>query len=360
MSTNLRLVGSVGPWLLAGAVFGLSGCSTDVSDDPSEEQSESVGSTEEALTSAPASMPNDGSCGFKVTSNYLSRRSGTGYLGELSLKNVSGPKAKSFEIFADLGGAGIRRRCLLADCTAVDGGYSFTEPLLVKLLGISQGATLPILYGSPDPYSSVTPYVISINGTKCDPVPPQITLTASSTLVTASGSLRLSAAASDNVAVRKVVFKRDGVDIGVDTTAPFTLDVAADATLNGRKAYTAVAYDPSGNSTTSAPVRVLTGIGNKFFGTAADTTADYSQLLTYFNQLTPGNAGKWGSVEATRNVMDWSKLDTAAAAFAECGDFDRAILWSKAALAAARTDADRSEVKSSLVLYEIGQPARVP
>jgi hypothetical protein len=57
---------------------------------------------------------------------------------------------------------------------------------------------------------------------------------------------------------------------------------------------------------------------------------------------------------------DWSKLDTAAAAFAECGDFDRAILWSKAALAAARTDADRSEVKSSLVLYEIGQPARVP
>src|SRR6478609_10578554 len=307
MSKGFGSSGSVGVWLLAGAVFGLGGCGSAAS----EEEGDSVATAQEALSSASTPMPTDGSCGFKVSSNYFSRRSGNGYLGELALKNVSGPKAKSFEIFADLGGAGIRRRCLLADCTAVDGGYSFTEPLLVKLLGISQGATLPILYGSPDPYSSVTPYVISINGTKCDPVPPQVTLTASSTLVTASGSLRLTAAASDNVAVRKVVFKRDGVDIGVDTSAAFPLDDAADATLNGRKVYTAVAYDPSGNSTTSAPVRVLTGIGNKFFGTAADTTADYSQLLTYFNQLTPGNAGKWGSVEAVRNQMDWSKLDTA-------------------------------------------------
>ena len=34
-----------------------------------------------------------------------------------------------------------------------------------------------------------------------------------------------------------------------------------------------VAYDPSGNSATSSGVRVLTGIGNKFFGTATTTAA---------------------------------------------------------------------------------------
>jgi hypothetical protein len=50
----------------------------------------------------------------------------------------------------------------------------------------------------------------------------------------------------------------------------------------------------------------------------------------------------------------------AAAAFAECGDFDGPILWGKAAIAAAKTDSNQSEVKSSPVLYEIGQPARVP
>ena len=30
----------------------------------------------------------------------------------------------------------------------------------------------------------------------------------------------------------------------------------------------------------------------------------------YWNQLTPGNAGKWGSVEGTRDQMNWDELDT--------------------------------------------------
>jgi endo-1,4-beta-xylanase len=31
----------------------------------------------------------------------------------------------------------------------------------------------------------------------------------------------------------------------------------------------------------------------------------------YWNQVTPGNSGKWGSVEGTRNVMNWATLDLA-------------------------------------------------
>ncbi|GGG49823.1 endo-1,4-beta-xylanase [Hymenobacter glacieicola] len=31
----------------------------------------------------------------------------------------------------------------------------------------------------------------------------------------------------------------------------------------------------------------------------------------YFNQVTPENAGKWGSVEGTRNQMNWTELDSA-------------------------------------------------
>src|SRR6478735_1401565 len=221
MNQGFGLSVSVGAWLLTRAVFGLGGCGTAAS----EEESDSVASTSEAVGAATTPMPTDGSCGFKVSSNYFSRRSGNGYLGELALKNVSGPKARAFEIFADLGGAGIRRRCLFADCTAVDGGYSFTEPALVRALGLSQGQTLPILYGSPDPYAGVTPYVISINGIKCDTVPPRVSLSADKTLITASGTLQLSALASDNVAVRRVVFQRDGVEIGVDSSAPYGVSV---------------------------------------------------------------------------------------------------------------------------------------
>jgi len=49
----------------------------------------------------------------------------------------------------------------------------------------------------------------------------------------------------------------------------------------------------------------------KFFGTAAASAADYAQMLEWFDQVTPENAGKWGSVEATRDVMNWTGLDEA-------------------------------------------------
>jgi len=47
----------------------------------------------------------------------------------------------------------------------------------------------------------------------------------------------------------------------------------------------------------------------KFFGSAMGSEADRTQFLTYFNQVTPENAGKWGSVEGTRDVMNWTELD---------------------------------------------------
>ncbi|MBN2214501.1 MAG: Ig-like domain-containing protein [Bacteroidales bacterium] len=49
---------------------------------------------------------------------------------------------------------------------------------------------------------------------------------------------------------------------------------------------------------------------SKFLGSAWD----YQQapfFAGYWNQLTPGNAGKWGSVEYTRDVMNWTVLDSA-------------------------------------------------
>lgn len=56
---------------------------------------------------------------------------------------------------------------------------------------------------------------------------------------------------------------------------------------------------------------MLVAIGDKFFGTATSTAADYTNLLSYFDQITPGNAGKWGTVEAVQGTFDWTDLDTA-------------------------------------------------
>jgi GH35 family endo-1,4-beta-xylanase len=250
------------------------------------------------------------SCGYDVTAKYHSRWQREGYYGLFELTNVSGETAKDYEVFADLGGAEISL-CLLSEYKKVEGGYLFTAPKRFEKLGIRRGHTYPFFYMTRDPYATFTPYIISINGIKCDQVAPTISLESSGSFYTSTGALTLTATASDNVAVKKVVFLRDGKEIGTDTTAPYSLDVTIDASSNGRGHYTAVAYDISGNSTTSNSKSVLSAIGNKFFGTAADVAVDYSKLLTYFNQVTPGNAGKWGTVEATRDVMDWTNLDTA-------------------------------------------------
>jgi len=46
----------------------------------------------------------------------------------------------------------------------------------------------------------------------------------------------------------------------------------------------------------------------KFLGSAMSPNPP-SNFATYWNQITPENAGKWGTVEATRDVMNWSQLD---------------------------------------------------
>lgn len=287
---------------LASTALGVSACTVDSGSSPDDE---SAAASVQALEQTPLAD----SCGYRVTANYHSRWRRDGYFGLLSLTNESGPVATEFEVFADLGGGSVSK-CLLSECESVDGGYLFTAPDRGHFK-IRSGHTHPIPFLSPSAYAGVTPYVISINGVRCDQVAPSVSLTASGTFFTSNGTLTLSAAASDNVAVRKVVFQRDGVVLATDHEAPYTLEQPIDASENGRHVYTAVAYDPSGNEATSQGVRVLTAVGNKFFGTAPDKAADYGHLLAHFDQLTPANAGKWGSVEATRDQMDWTDLDVA-------------------------------------------------
>ena len=49
------------------------------------------------------------------------------------------------------------------------------------------------------------------------------------------------------------------------------------------------------------------------------SAAQLPNFTAYFNQVTPENAGKWGSVEAERDVMTWDELDAAYALAKENG-----------------------------------------
>ncbi|OON68843.1 endo-1,4-beta-xylanase [Hymenobacter sp. CRA2] len=68
---------------------------------------------------------------------------------------------------------------------------------------------------------------------------------------------------------------------------------------------------------TSAPPVTFTPTGppmaqgkSKYLG-GVYSTPQKPFFNKYFNQVTPENAGKWGSVEATRNQMNWAELDSA-------------------------------------------------
>ena len=72
-----------------------------------------------------------------------------------------------------------------------------------------------------------------------------------------SGTVSLSANASDNEGVTKVEFYYDGNRfIGTDTSAPYSVNWDTKGTSNGSHSLTAKAFDATGNSAVSSPVNV--------------------------------------------------------------------------------------------------------
>ncbi len=272
-----------------------------------------VGRVQQAVVTNPL----ESSCGYELGHGTYTIWPG-GYQAWVDVKNVSGETATDFEVFVDVGDTTISNG-YLAEYEQAEDGYSVTAPSWLQYQKIPQGSKYQFQFNGSGNYQGLTGYIISVNGVTCDQVAPEISLSASSELFTEPDTLTLTADATDNVAVRKVVFEQDGEVIGEDAEAPFTFDVDVSEALNGRHLYTATAYDPTGNQATSEPVRVLVAIDNKFFGTAPGGPQDYTHLLDYFDQLTPGNAGKWGSVESVRDVMNWTDLDTAHAFAADNG-----------------------------------------
>jgi hypothetical protein len=86
---------------------------------------------------------------------------------------------------------------------------------------------------------------------------PTVSMTAPSAGATVSGSVTLSATATDDVGVAGVQFRLDGAALGAeDTAAPYLLPWNSTSAANGTHTLTAVARDAAGNSATSAPVSV--------------------------------------------------------------------------------------------------------
>ncbi len=131
-----------------------------------------------------------------------------------------------------------------------------------------------------------------------DTVAPTTAITAPVAGATVSGTVTLTASASDNVGVTKVEFFVNSTRIGTDTAAPYSLAWNSTTVVNGTYTITSKAFDMAGNVTTSAGVTV----------TVNNPTCSITQQLL-------GNAGfEGGNViwyASAPNIIDGTTLGSA-------------------------------------------------
>ncbi len=126
-------------------------------------------------------------------------------------------------------------------------------------LGGNQGNYLGFHYSEQsgtiqDPYLDIT-YTTSSG----DVTAPTVSITSPSNGASVSNVIDVVADASDDTSVVGVQFKLDGINLGnEDTVTPYSVTWDTTTTVNGSHTLTALARDPSGNSTISNSVTVTT------------------------------------------------------------------------------------------------------
>jgi len=105
--------------------------------------------------------------------------------------------------------------------------------------------------------NTTTSSAVAVTVSNLDITPPTVSITAPAAGATVSGTVTVSATASDNVGVAGVQFKVDGTNSGAeDTTSPYSISWVTTSLANGSHSLTAVARDAAGNTTTSSAVSV--------------------------------------------------------------------------------------------------------
>lgn len=126
-----------------------------------------------------------------------------------------------------------------------------------------------------------------------DTTAPTVSLTAPGNGATVSGTVAITASASDNVGVSKVEFYKDGVLLTATNVAPYLYSWDTTTAANGSYTLTAKAYDNAGNVGQSA--NVLVTVNNL----VADTTAPTVSVTAPAN-----NATVSGTVSVAASVSD--------------------------------------------------------
>ena len=116
----------------------------------------------------------------------------------------------------------------------------------LKLIGNTAGVKVDRVIATSD--TACTPTGDGNNcNTPSDTTAPTVTLTAPKEGASVSGTVTLSATATDNTSVSKVEFYDNTTLIASDTTSPYSVSWNSAGATNGSHLITARAYDPAGN-----------------------------------------------------------------------------------------------------------------
>jgi len=142
-------------------------------------------------------------------------------------------------------------------------------------------------------YNDRDDLVFAVGGGASDTTPPSISITSPANGATVSGTVSVTASASDNVGVTSVEFYVDGALKATDTSSPYSYSWDTTAVLNGSHSIYSKAYDAAGNSGTSATVNVTVN------NTVADTTPPTTSVTAPSNGATVS-----GTVSVTASASD--------------------------------------------------------
>ena len=164
---------------------------------------------------------------------------------------VSGTATLSANATDNVGVAGVQFRVDGVNVGAEDGVSPYSVPW--NTVGVSAGSHSITALARDAAGNTTTSAVLTVTVNNGDVQAPTVSLTAPVAGATVSGSVTVSASASDNVGIAGVQFRVDGVNLGTeDTTAPYSLTWSSASFSNGTHSLTAVARDAAGNTTTSA------------------------------------------------------------------------------------------------------------
>src|SRR5579863_7309920 len=135
---------------------------------------------------------------------------------------------------------------------------------------------------------------VKVDNTLKDTTPPAVLLTSPANGATVSGTVAVTATASDNVSVASVQFQLDGANLGpADVAAPYVYSWDSTKIANGPHSLSVIATDSAGNTATSATIKVMVNNPTK------DTTPPTVSITA------PANGAKVsGIVAVTANASD--------------------------------------------------------